>query len=258
MKITDVIAYAYKRPQPHDRPTDAPRDGDYYVRLGLPTLYSVNNEATLVRIETDTGVVGWGECLAPVVPDAVAGIIAQLLRPLLIGADPRDVAVLWDRMYDAMRVRGHLTGLYIDACAAVNIALWDLFGRATGQPISRLLGGRYRERLCLYHSGVPGDSPALVTRGFAALKIHLPAFPPAEVIATVAAVRAAVGPEVTLMIDGHWQYAVSEARWIGEQVAPYDVRFFEAPIAPEDSAGQAALAQMLSVPVAIGEGERTR
>jgi L-alanine-DL-glutamate epimerase-like enolase superfamily enzyme len=264
VRITDVVAYAVKFPQEYifERPPE--ERSDYFLRPGFPTVYSINNEAVLVRIETSTGLVGWGEALAPVVPESVATIVTRLVRPMLIGSDPCDVEVLWNRMYDSMRVRGHLTGLFVDAIAAVDIALWDLFGQEARQPVSRLLGGRHRERVSVYHSGVPGRSPderaenarMLVEQGFDALKLHMGYG--AEDVATVAAIRAAVGPGVRIMLDGHWAYTVGEALAIGRQVEQYGVTFFEAPIVPEDTAGHAALAEALAVPIAIGEGERTR
>lgn len=265
MKITDVIAYAVKYPQEYQFSGPTAVQTDYFIRPGFPTVYSRNNEALLVRIETDAGQVGWGEALAPVVPESVAEIVVRLLRPIILGADPCDVEVLWNRMYDAMRVRGHLTGLFIDAATAVDIALWDLFGQVAKQPASRLLGGRYREKLAVYHSGVAGNSPTerattaqqLVAQGFSALKLHL-GHSPNEDVASIAAVREAVGPDIALMLDTHWKYSVGDALSIGRRVDPYGLLFFEAPIIPEDTAGHAALAQALAVPIAIGEGERSR
>lgn len=265
MKITDVVAYAVKYPQEYLFTGPTAARSDYFIRPGFPTVYSRNNEALLVRVETDAGLVGWGEALAPVVPEAVAEIVTRLLRPIVLGADPCDVEVLWNRMYDSMRVRGHLTGLFIDAVTAVDIALWDLFGQAVKQPVSRLLGGRHREKLWVYNSGVAGSSPTeraksaeeLVARGFRALKLHL-GHSPGEDLDSMAAVREAVGPSIALMLDTHWKYSVGEAMAIGQKVGPLDLLFFEAPIIPEDVAGHAALAQALTVPIAIGEAERSR
>ena len=109
MRITDVVAYSVKYPQEYlfGRPPGA--RGDYFLRPGFPTVYSVNNETLLVRVETDGGLVGWGEALAPVAAEAVALIVARLLRPLVVGADPADVGPLLDRMYGAMRVSTHST-----------------------------------------------------------------------------------------------------------------------------------------------------
>ena len=118
-------------------------------------VYSRTIDTVIVRIETDTGHVGWGECKAPVAPQATAKIVELLLTDILIGADPRDVLVLWERMYAGMRVRGHRAGFYVEAIAGVDIALWDLAGQAAGVPISTLLGGKMRESVRVYASGIP-------------------------------------------------------------------------------------------------------
>src|SRR5205823_5321655 len=129
----------------------------------------------------------------------------------------------------------------------------------------RLLGGRYRAKVRVYHSGVAGrtiperveTAQALVRQGFSAMKLHL-GLNAAEDVGTVAAIREAVGPEIGIMLDAHWRYTVKEAMAIGQSLDRYNAAFFEAPISPEDTAGHAALAQALAVPIAIGEGERTR
>ncbi len=264
MKIADVVAYSVRYPQEYLFGQPEGTSARYFLRPGFPTVYSKDDEALLVKVEADDGLVGWGEALAPVVPEAVADVVVGLLRPLLLGSDPRDVEPLWDRMYGSMRVRGHLTGLFVDACAAVDIALWDLFGKSVGEPVWRLLGGRRRDSLRVYHSGVAGRTPAerasaardLAAAGFSGVKLHLGYG--LEDVASVAAVRDAVGPNVAIMLDGHWSASVAEALAIGRAVEPYGPLFYEAPIIPEDTAGLAELARSLSVPVAIGEGERTR
>ena len=267
MKIASVTAYAIKYPAEYifARPADAPDSGsDYFLRPGFPTVYSTLTESLLVKIESDDGLVGWGEALAPVVPEAVGAIVARLLRPLLLGADPREVEPLWDRLYGAMRVRGHLTGLYVDAIAAVDVALWDLFGRSVGQPVARLLGGVRRERIDVYYSGVPGGTPderaakaaELAKTGFRAVKLQLGHG--RDDLASVAAVRQAVGPDVGIALDAHWAYSVPQALAAGRELERHGALFFEAPIAPEDVDGHAQLAAALDVPIALGEGERTR
>jgi galactonate dehydratase len=265
MRIADVTAYAVRYPQAYlfGRPESS--NERYFLRPGFPTVYSADNEALLVRITTDTGQVGWGEALAPVAAEAVATLVVTLLRPLVIGVDPRDVEVIWHRLYGAMRVRGHQTGLYIDALAAIDIAVWDLWGQVTQQPVARLLGGTHRTHLEVYHSGVAGSTPAeraetaseLAGQGYRGVKLHL-GHGYEEDIATVAAIRERVGPALAIMLDGHWRYSVKEALAIGRQLERYRVAFFEAPIAPEDTAGHAALAATLDLPIAVGEGERTR
>ena len=95
---------------------------------------------------TDQGLVGWGESHAPAAPRVHQAVINDLLAPMLIGQDARDVEALWEKMYSSQRLRGYATGFYTESIAGMDLALWDLLGRYTGQPLYRLLGG-YRDRI---------------------------------------------------------------------------------------------------------------
>src|SRR5918992_4168341 len=149
-------------------------------------VYSDTIDCCLVRLETRSGAVGWGEAKAPVGADATARIVDDLLAPIVLGSDPLDVRVLWERMFGAMRVRGHSTGFWLEAIAGVDIALWDLAGQLLGQPIHKLLGGAFRDRLRVYASGLPAlydgaddraleqladRARAIVADGFLAMKM---------------------------------------------------------------------------------------
>src|SRR5690606_2062568 len=96
----------------------------YFLRPPYRALYSAYFETVFVKITAD-GVTGWGECLAPVAPEAVATLIDQLLTPALLRRDPLAVDVLWNTMYDLMRERGHYGGFMLDAISGCDIALWD-------------------------------------------------------------------------------------------------------------------------------------
>ena len=120
------------------------------------TLYSTRIETLLVSIETEEGIVGWGEAQSPLAPEVVATIIETLLSPIIIGEDALAPEALWNRMYSAMRVRGHAGGFYLDAIAGIDIAIWDLCGKAYDQPVYRLLGGPLRTTLPCYISGLTG------------------------------------------------------------------------------------------------------
>lgn len=238
---------------------------DYYYRPEYRCVYSRKMETCLVKITTDDGRSGWGEALAPVVPHIVAEIIRHLFTPLLIGASPFDSNVLNSRMYDAMRDRGYITGYQVDAIAAIDIALWDLKGKATGLPIAQLLGGRYRHQVDCYVSGLP--EPTLEARcqlaqhwqgkGFRAIKLAL-GYGAAQDIDNVRAIRQAVGADTRLFLDLHWNYRLSEAVQLVNGLAPYAVEFIEAPLLPEDVAGHRELRRKSPIPLALGETERTR
>ena len=107
-------------------------------------------QAVLVRSRTDQGLIGWGECHAPVAPGMQAAVITNLFRPLLVGQDARQVEALWQRLYQSERVRGYATGAHVEAIAGVDMALWDILGKFAGAPVYQLLGGAYRESIPTY------------------------------------------------------------------------------------------------------------
>ena len=104
--------------------------------------YATGIDTTLVRIETDTGIVGWGEAKAPVAPRVAQTIINDLLRDLVIGADPRNVEVIWETLYASMRLRGHDGGFLVEAISGIDIAVWDILGKVTGGAHPPLAGRR--------------------------------------------------------------------------------------------------------------------
>ena len=216
-----------------------------------------------MRITTSDGIVGYGEGQSPVSPRTSKTIVEDLCRPILMGQDPFDVEYLWQRMFTAMRERGHYTGFFIDALAGCDIALWDIIGQATGKPVHKVLGGRYRDRIPLYAgvSGTPESAAAkadeYVSQGYSGLKIHATQ-DRAEILEIVAAVRERVGPKIKLMVDVHTQYSIPDAILLGRGLEKLDVTWLESPTVPEDIPGQAALAQALDMSVAIGEWTRTR
>jgi len=236
----------------------------YVIRPPWRSLYSPGYETLLVKIETDEGLVGWGEALAPVAPEVVAAVVDHLLAPLILGEDPRSVRTLWHRMTESMRERGHLTGHQADAMAAVDIALWDLWGHATGLSVSELAGGRFAEILPTYVSGIRGNddaervdkATAFVEAGVRRIKLHLGTDIRTD-LATYDAIRA-VHPDLDLALDAHWTYRLGEAKALGRELDDRRAWFFEAPLAPEDVEGHRDLAASLATPIAIGEAMRSR
>lgn len=267
MKIVDVQCFPLKI-KPDNIYLGGKTDDalpDYYYRDEYRCVYSRKMETCLVKIITDDGAVGWGEALAPVMPHIAAQIITHLFKPLLLGASPFDSNVLYSRMYDAMRDRGYITGYQVDAIAAVDCALWDLKGKATGMPVYQLLGGHYRDKVPCYVSGLP--EPTLEARcelaghwrqqGFSAIKLAL-GYGIAQDVANVRAVRRAIGDETRLFVDLHWNYSVGEATELAGELREYGVAFMEAPLLPEDIAGHRELRAKSPIPIALGETERTR
>jgi len=270
MKIAKVDAFAMRMPaqdtSARDQGVDSGRDeyGDYHIaKDSWSSIYSKRHETSLIRIETDDGLVGWGEGQAPVSPRTVVTIVEDLCRPVLMGRDPFDVEYLWYRMYSAMRERGHVTGFYVDALAGVDLALYDLLGKALSKPAYKVMGGQYRDEVLIY-AGLGGDDPSAVANsatrhveaGYEALKLHLRQSN-RQIAAITSAVRDAVGPDVVLHVDVHGQRDVSGAITLGRLLEDLDVRWLEAPSLAEDVKGHAEVASALDIQVATGEWLRT-
>ena len=272
MKITRVEALAVKLPRDlaAARGTAgspaalAEAPGDYRWATNYQTLYSTKIETALIRVETDGGLVGWGEAQAPLAPEVVRAIVETLLAPLLVGADPMAHEKLWSQMYAAMRARGHTTSFMLDAIAGVDTALWDVRGKALGVRVCDLLGGPFREQLPAYISGLAGaDDAARVAQaaeyrgqGFEAFKLFMDG-DPEETLRLLDELRGRVGG-AELMVDALWRFDLARAVRIGRRLDERGAAWFEAPLKPEDVAGHARLAATIETPVALGESYRTR
>lgn len=229
----------------------------------------VNTRRTvLVCVETDDGLEGWGEVFCQVPPVVYTTLISELLASHLIGANPWDREVLWQRLYSAMIDCGQ-RGLVVGALSGLDIALWDLTGRDSGQPIHRLLGGRARSEVAAYATGLyrqPGDgwidalvdeAISYVEMGFRTLKMKV-GFGVKEDIAAAEAVRTAIGPDIALAVDANHAYLPHQAIALGRMLAPLDIAWFEEPVSPEDLAGYAEVRAQQPIPIAGGELHYTR
>jgi len=237
---------------------------DYYLRPEYRCPYSKNMETLLVKLTTKSGLTGWGEALAPVLPDVAGRIISELFAPVLIGKSALDRGIIWNTLYSLMRDRGYYAGFMVDAVSAVDCALWDLIGKAMNQPVFQLLGGAYRKEIPAYVSGLP--VPTLEEKvelalewkekGFSAIKLQI-GYGMEEDIRIMSALRKALGDSFKLMIDAHWNYTVAQAVKLARRLEEMDVEFLECPLNPEDLNGYAELAATVDIPVALGEADRT-
>jgi L-alanine-DL-glutamate epimerase-like enolase superfamily enzyme len=270
MKITAVRAAWLRALIPADRR----HTSDFGVNDSFNTC--------LVEIDTDAGLTGLGEAKVGVGNlgnyAALVTLIHAELAPLLIGRDPRDVTALWETIYNGTRahyVGAHgrtfpvvgRRGITISALSGIDIALWDLLGKALGQPVWRLLGGRLRERIPAYASGgwapVGGVGKQLrqyVDRGHRAVKMRV-GLQDQSVDDSAARVREAreqLGPDVGLMVDAHGTWSVREAQRFARKVADCDLGWLEEPVSPDNVAGQAEVRGATDIPIAAGETEQTR
>lgn len=273
MKITSVMAYAIKIPRDLTEArgtagSPAPLQAgasDYRFAATYQTLYSTKIETALVKIETDAGLIGWGEAQAPVAPEIACTIINTILAPILLGENPMAHERLWSRMYNAMRVRGHVGSFLLDAIAGIDTALWDIKGKALKARVCDLLGGPFVNELPAYVSGLSGaDNDARIAqaaeyqqRGFNAFKLFMDDEPEA-LLRLHDGLRARLGDQTKLMLDVLWRMEQAEAVRFGRELDARKAAWFEAPLKPEDVSGHARLAASIDTPVAIGECWRTR
>ena len=217
---------------------------------------------TLVKVTTDDGLVGWGE-------GAAASLIDGLLAPLLIGQDPMDRAGLWERMFHALYNGNNAVGLAGSALSALDIALWDLAGKATGLPICALLGGKVRDKVAVYATGLyytEGEFPdrlldearGYVAAGFKGMKTKVGGLSIAEDVARVRALRDAIGPDIHLMVDANEAYNATTAIRIGQKLAELDLVWFEEPVNAQDLDAYLEVKAALPMAIAGGENLRTR
>lgn len=254
MRISSIEAMVLKAPVPGIGSWKA-------ASFAVPFRFA---ETTLVRVTADDGTVGWGEVHAPVAPEVSKSIVDVLIGPHLIGADPLAPAVLWDRMYALMRPRGHALGFMQEAMSGVDIAIWDLAGKALGVPVATLLGGTRRERVRTYASVLQWMEPEALAEvavshrdaGFTAMKLKVGQDPAIDRRKAEAA-RAAVGDGMELMADANCRYGVAEAVAMARVLEDQGFLWLEEPLPPEDVAGYRTLREKLDIAVAGGECECT-
>lgn len=216
----------------------------------------------LVEIQTVDGVTGYGECLGRFGASAYASLINEVLAPRLLGQNAFDIRRLWQHM--RMALSGRAGGVLVECIAGVDIALWDLVGRALGQPVHRLLGGVGRPLVDCYASSLNWASVeqmqeqarVVLGLGFKAIKVKI-GQPVARAIEAATRVREAVGPHIRLAADANWAYSLDEAVAVGHALHALDYWFFEEPIAAEDLAGYAHLRRTVSIALAAGESDFT-
>jgi L-alanine-DL-glutamate epimerase-like enolase superfamily enzyme len=240
-------------------------------------------DAAIVRVETESGIVGWGEGKNAAGSAGTYGALVSLINdevgPAIRGRDARDINAIWEMLYNGVRhqkaaLSGHVMpalarrGLTIAAISAVDIALWDILGKSLGVPVWRLLGGRKSERMPAYASG--GWAPAetigaqlqsyIDKGGFTAVKMRVGSMDGAPHVsaARVAAARAALGPAVSIMVDAHGTYTVADAKRFAHMVRDCDLAWFEEPVTADDRQGIAEVRAACGIPIAVGESEATR
>ena len=254
MRIADVKAY----PMSHKL---APGD---IVDLGLGR--TVKRDTVIVKVTTDDGIVGFGESHHGRSPGAVAHLANTTLRQLVLGMDASDVVGVWARIYK-MQLGSHGMGAATSiAMSGIDMALWDIRGKAAGWPVYKLLGGSSRP-IPAYAGGVAlgfqepmalvDEIRPLVESGYKAVKLRL-GDSPARDLERVAAVRKAFGEDLTILVDANTGYNVADVRQVMPGLEANNVGWLEEPFPAHDHRSYSIAATFGSVPLAAGENHYTR
>jgi galactonate dehydratase len=240
-----------------------------------------------VRVDTDEGISGWGEAGTATAPGTAVSVSAALeaLKEYLVGQNPVDIERIWHNVYHRYTYFGS-RGFGTAVVAGIDIALWDINGKATGRPVYDLLGGRFRDKIPMYSNvwfdgcTTPEDyaraaRDKLLGQGHTASKmdpfremrpyhrqIHKGQISEAgeqEGYEIVAAVREVVGPRHEILIDAHGHYNVPTAiRLANTLYEQYNIAWFEEPVLPESYEGLRAVREHTAAPICVGERLHTR
>ncbi len=222
-------------------------------------------EGCIVEITDESGETGWGECFGPARLNAA---VIEAFKPHLIGKDAFAIDAIWQQLHNLFLDQGQ-KGLAITALSGIDIALWDLKGKRLDEPVHRLLGGPIRTEVKAYATGtyrldegnpldyVVREVEGYAAEGFHAVKIKI-GFDVSSDAKLIKACRAAVGPDINLMIDANHGFDSIEAIRLGNAVAEDDIRWFEEPVTPDDLGSYEEVRRSQPIPVAGGECDFTR
>jgi D-galactarolactone cycloisomerase len=254
MRIVEIKAY----------PVSVPVPGEYQVSLGIGRM--VKRDAVVVKVSTESGVIGYGESHHGRCPGAVAKIANTTLSQLVTGMEATDVVGIWSKIYK-MQLASHGMGAGCAmAMSGIDMALWDIRGKAIGWPLYRLLGGSFRS-IPAYAGGVAlgyqepeslvDEAGFLVQSGFKALKLRVGDAPKRD-LSRVSAIRETFGDNLVILTDANTGYTLADARMIIPALESLGVGWLEEPFPAHDHRAYAAAARMGSVPLALGENTYTR
>src|ERR1700678_1191815 len=222
----------------------------------------------IVEVFTDDGLLGLGN--AALAPQVTKQTIDLYLKPILIGQDPWDIERLWQHMYRRTMAFGR-KGIGMTAISAVDIALWDILGKSANHPVSRLLGGRTKPRPPVYASRLysielselAAEAKRYKKEGYKAMKLRFGWGPTdgatgmQKNVALVKTVREAVGDGIDVMADAYMGWTFDYAKRMLPLLEPYNLRWLEEPVIPDDIQGYAELKRCGRIPIAGGEHEFT-
>ena len=254
LRIADINAY----------PTSFPVDPKNSVTLGIGR--AVKRDAVIVKVTTDSGIVGWAEAHHGRAPGAVAHLVNTTLKQLVVGMDAYDVVGVWAKVYQKQLGSHGMGAAAAIGLSGIDTALWDIRGKALGVPLYKLLGGRAAP-IAAYAGGVSlgyqepaalvAEAQPLIAAGYKAVKLRV-GDSPARDLARVAAVRKALGDDIAILVDANTGYTVADARKVMPALDDYGVGWLEEPFPAHDYVSYAQAITFGNVPLAAGENHYTR
>lgn len=254
MKISDIKAFPISFPVPADKS----------VTLGIGR--SVKRDAVLVRVETDSGIVGWGEAHHGRCPGAIAKLIDTTLRELVLGMDAQDVSGVWARVYK-MQIGSHGMGAAAAlALSGLDLALWDIRCQVAQMPLYAMLGGKNRP-IKAYAGGISlgwqapeslaEEAKTYVDQGYKAVKLRVGDTVSRD-IARARAVRATVGDDIDILVDANTNYTLDDVRRVMPAYDELNIGWLEEPFPAHDLGLYQRAARLGRTPLAAGENHYTR
>lgn len=240
MKITDIKTFLMQAGSP-------PNSGAWAANFD--TIATGWRNWLFVKVYTDEGITGIGECSGW--PRVIETAVADL-KSILIGEDPRHIERLWQKMQVAIMGHGISGVVGAGAMTGIDMALWDIKGKALNTPVWNLLGGKLRDKVRIYaHASTPEVALQLKAEGVTAIKAGGLKDP----VRMLEGLRAAIGDEMDLMVDLHgppW-LTTADAIALGRRLEPLGLMFMEDPVAPEQTDAYARIRDAVAIPLAAGE-----
>ena len=251
LKITDVKTYNLNSP--------------LETSFGWSQAWTSNRSVGIVKISTDEGITGWGEgCEGP-----SSTVVNNIISPMIVGEDPMNRLGIWQKMFHSMYNGNVAVGYGGSAISAVDMALWDITGKALGVPVNMLIGGMIRDRVPVYATGLyytknekdgrlSLEAQTYAEQGFLGMKTKVGGLPIQKDVERVRFIREIIGPDLKLMIDANQAYNAHTAIKIGNMLANSDILWFEEPVNAKDLESYLQVKSNIPMSVAGGENLRTR
>lgn len=233
--------------------------------FGWSQRWTNTRSVVVLKVITDDGIIGWGETYGSI--ESVAAI-ASVARSA-IGEDPANISQIWHKIHRATFQSHNYTGAPVMAASAIDTALHDIVGKATGKPVAEVMGGRIHDSIAVYATGLYyvdnyamqphlDEAVGYVEQGFGGMKMKVGALSLKEDADRIRATREAIGPDVRLMFDANESYDVASALTFANMVSDQDITWFEEPCASRDFIANKMVQDKSPIPISGGESLSTR